>query len=323
MIDDTETLAMTTEEEPAATEEEEPSGPVLSRRDIEVLAQRLGWRPRSRWKEEPGKQFVDAPQYLQNADTTKRRLEVERTERARERQQYEVRAADFERRLNAQAKLQARNLELQKQALLEKFEDEKRQALGIEDPVQRQRAYDATARRERDAFTKVVEHEREFTKDTQPQQQPPAAIPAELQQWGLKNPWIQYVPPEIKQEAVAVMAEIESRDPDSSLTEKLDEVTEVIRNRHAAWFPPKATNGSNGRVANVSAVEGGASSGLSRGSANSRVKGFKDLPNEAKTEFNKMVAEGYMKPARGETPETARPRLEKAYAQAYWEDYGE
>jgi hypothetical protein len=304
---------------------EEPSGPVLSRREIEQMAVRLGWRPFHRWKGDAG-EFVDAPQYLQHAETQKRRVDHEQRERTRERQQYEARTADFERRLQAQAKLSQRNLDLQKQALIEKFEDEKRQALGIDDPDQRQRAYDGATKRERDAFVRVAENEREFNQTQASPLRQQEAIHPEVAKWAAVTPWVHYVPDEIKQEGVALYSELEGQEPQETVTARLHRVSEIIQTRHPSWFPPEtasANGNSTRRASNASVVETGGANAFSRGGSNQRAKGFKDLPSEARSEFNKMITEGYLRPMRNETPESAKTRLEKEYAKSYWEDYGE
>ncbi len=287
--------------------------------DLEREAKQYGWAPKERWKGNPD-DFVDAPEFLRRArehlPIVKGLLAKEQEARRGERAAYDSRIADFERRLTAQVKMQARNLELQKQSLVERYEEEKRQALAIEDPAQRQHAYDGAAKREREAFGRIVSDEAELHRPAAPQA---PEIAPEIVKWGQDNPWINYVPPEIKQEAVVVMSEIERDEPYMPVREKLDRVTEEIQKRHPLWFPPKQPPG--GQRAAASAVEGGNS--FNRSGVTPRTKGFRDLPTEAKHEFNEMVRQGYLRPARGEDEAKAKGRLEKEYAANYWQDYGE
>ncbi|MGO8780430.1 MAG: hypothetical protein ACLQKK_16205 [Rhodomicrobium sp.] len=73
----------------------------------------------------------------------------------------------------------------------------------------------------------------------QPTPAPQAAIAPEIQAWGAKNPWINYAPQYIKEESVQIMSELEAKEPDIPVTEKLDMVTEMIRARHPELFPPQ------------------------------------------------------------------------------------
>lgn len=289
----------------------------------------LGWVPPEKWHGAPPRNgFMTAAKYIENAQQNlpvmRTLLSKEREARKADEAKWQARQVDFERRLDAQAKQNQRALDLQKQSLVEKYEEEKRQALAIEDPQERRAAYDGATRRERDAFSRIISEERQ---PEVPRQEAPQISP-EIQSWGARNPWVNYVPDTIKQEAVALMAQIEAEEAasgssDMSVTQKLDKVTDIIRDRHQQWFPPReAGNQSRASGRQASAVEGGSSLTRNVGGA-SRVKGFKDLPSEAKAAFNDLLERGALRPMRGEAEDKAKVRLQSEYAKNYWDDYGE
>lgn len=307
----------------------------------EERAKAKGWSPRERWKGHPD-DWVDADRFLEIAENSlpfvkaqNRKLEQQNEELRRN---FDATRSDFDRRLRATEAANRKTLEMQKRNLIQQYEDEKRAALEIEDPEHRRSAYNGAIRRERDALHTIVTEERALEEQFAPPPQQQSGIPPEVEQWGRKNPWVNYVPDELRVEAVDVMRQLEARDPQhtqTSLAEKLDSVTAVMRRRHPSWFPPDQveSSGNPGELENAqgdapqfrrkfSAVAGG--SGISGGRAQPKGKTFKDLPAENKSAFNMLIREGRLgRPRSGEDEGKWRANMEKEYAENYWTDYGE
>lgn len=293
-------------------------------------AKSLGWAPREKWRGNED-EFVDAPEFLRRArqhlPVVNARLKQEQEARRREKADFDARAADFDRRLKAQEKTNQRALDLQKQQLFDQFEEEKRRALTIEDPAARTRAYDSATRRERDAATRLAREEEPASQPTQaqprqPQQQQETQVVPEAVEWGKKNPWF-WQNKSLADEASAIFDQTRQEEPHLTVTDALEKVTDQIKDRYPAWFPPKPNgNPTPTPQRRATAVEGGGA--MSRGSgSNSKAKGFQQLPAESKASFEKMLERGYLRPKAGEDPEKAKPRLQKEYAENYWSDYDE
>lgn len=311
--------------------------PQISQTEKEDRAKRLGWAPKDRWKGDPD-HWVDADRYLEISETSlpliKSQLRKAQEHNDELRQRFNATQSDFERRLRASEAAARKALDLQKRNLIDQFEDEKRAALTIEDPQVRRAAYDGAARRERDALGTIIREESELEQKFAPQQQQQQnQIPEEVAQWGKKNPWVNYVPQEMRIEAVEVMNQLDQSSPEMGLTEKLDTVTAVMRRRHPQWFPPDQVQARDhnsddagsrnvGSRRPVSAVEGG--SGISGGRAAPKVKSFKDLPGEAKSAFNDLMREGRLgRPRAGQDEAKFKADMEKEYASTYWSEYGD
>lgn len=285
-------------------------------------ARSLGWAPREKWRGDPA-DFVEADEYVrrsqQHLPLVRSQLATERAERAKDKQEFSARVADFERRLQAQAKVHEKALDMQRAAIFEQFEAKKREALTIQDPAQRAAAYEQASRGERAAVERLRETEEPARQAPAqaPQQQQVTPPPAEMIEWGNQNPWF-YMNPVMRQEAIQAFGAIEA-DPSMTITEKLEQVTESIRGRYPQWFqgPAKA----NGQAGRHQMVEGGG--GAARGTPLSRAKGFKELPGEARAACEDLIRRGLAKPKQGEDATKAQARYRAEYASTYWQEYGE
>ncbi len=280
----------------------------------EAEARKLGWSGREKWRGSE-EDFIDAPEFLRrakehlplvNAQLSKERARVSELERRQ--REYDASVQDLQRRLKAQAATHEKMMDLQKAELLERFESEKRNALAIEDPTRRAAAYDAANRRERDAIRNLAATEQPaLPVQEAPQQfQVNQDVAARAQAWVARETWLN--DPLVMAAAGSFPVPIDlASDPEGHL--------DYIKAEMEKRFPgltgsPAKTNGS--AAPQRSAVEGASTRS---GGRSTKVKGWGELPSEAKTAAERMITSKMIK----SDPAAFR----KSYAENYWKEYGE
>jgi hypothetical protein len=291
--------------------------------DIEAEARQYGWSGKDRWRGKP-EDFVEAGEFVRRA---KEHLPVVNSllskERARttdlERQTREVaaRAADLEKRLAAQAKMHDRLMDQQRATLIEQFDAEKRAALAIDDPTKRQAAYDRAQRRELDAVKAFNDVEREEAPKPAAKAPPVQEIAPDVQErgaaWLAKNEWLS--DPIVR--STAGMIPIPANRPDLDFRTDPEAHFEYIKGEMEKRFPGLTTGGKERTPPPPKHAAVESSSGRSAGRGAPKVKGFGELPPEAKAACERMISSRLVK-----GDETKLAEFRKSYATNYWKDYG-
>jgi hypothetical protein len=275
--------------------------------DVESAARKLGWSPREKWRGKP-EEFVEAEEFLRRGrevlPIVRSQVDQTRAENERLKQELANTRADFDRRFKTNERMTQRMLEQQRAQIVSEFEAQKRDAVAKGDVA----AFDRVTRQEQATYTKMAEEAKEAAP---PAPHAPAHQdvdpPKEVQDWAGRNQWF-FQDRAMAMEAEALHIAFQRDHPGLGLAENLDRVTETMKQRYPQKFgisPP------SGRERGFSAVEG-TSSG--RGASNTRERGWKDLPAEARGACNQLIESGHLK---GDAK-----KVQEDYARTYWEEYG-
>lgn len=286
---------------------------------IETEARQYGWSGRDKWRGDDAS-FVEAPEFLRRA---KEHLPVVNSLLAKERQrvgelerkqrEYDANVQDLQKRLKAQDATHAKMLELQRVELMNRYDGEKRQALAIEDPAKRQQAYDAAQKREVEAIRGFVAAEKPIPDPVeQPrQQQGPQYNPdakARGEAWLANEPWLKDPATLAAAGTIQVPVELDFNvDPEGHLNYVKAEMEKRFPGVTGTSAQPARLNGTR-----QSSVEGTGSRG---GSRTPKVKGYNELPSEAKSACERMISSKMVK--------TDPDAFKKSYAVNYWKEYGD
>lgn len=274
--------------------------------DLEAEARKLGWAPREKWRGK-AEEFVEASEFLRRGrevlPIVRSQVDQTRAENEKLRQELAATRSDFERRVKTTERMTQRLLDQQRSQMVNEFESQKRAAVEKGDVKE----FDRVARQEQSAYAKMAEEAKE-TKETAPTAPAEPQLPPEVMDWSKRNPWF-HQDRAMAMEAEALHISFQRDHPGLPLGENLDRVTETLKQRYPQKFgitPPA------GRERGFSAVEGGSSS---RAASNSRERGWKDLPAEARGACEQMIHSGHLK---GDVK-----KVQENYARTYWEEYGE
>jgi len=301
--------------------------------DVESRARRWGWVPKEQWrgpaeKWTPADEFVrKGEEYAPIARDMVRRSEQRVTQLEQQMAEQAAQNTDTIRRLEGMTRVA---LNKQREQLWAQFEGLKAQAVEQGDTA-RYHALSQQQAQELQRFQPEADVDRAIRENPTPaaRQQPdidPVAAPI-IQEWIGRNPWFGRDVGMTKA-AEAIHGDLMATRPGLSINENLAETEKALRAAFPHKFGGSPAPAPNGQVspgqtlpqAHAPPVEGG---GRQPGGTGGRVKGWSELPPEAKKSAESFIRNDGLFLPPNVSAETATEKdwatARTSYAKSYWE----